>query len=182
MKFRVLVVVPISFLLNVIHGFFSLIYYGAVIAFGILAPRLSRLSESTAHELMTTILPIFLSFIESSGMITIVFGAGEFLFYMIGYYRSGGFAEVSHILFSTGWGICVFSGAILGFIGFSIGFLIASNLEKLFKLYKSVDPSSIYEIKPIQAKLSFYSTLGAGFLTIAVILMVLAVSFLPLPK
>lgn len=174
--------VPITFLLNVIHGFFSLIYYGAVVAFAILLPRLPKLSESTVYELMTLILPTFLSFIQTSGMITIVFGAGEFLFYMIGYYKAGGFAEVSYILFSTGWGICVFSGAIIGFIGFSVGLFIARNLERLFKLYRLTDPSTIYEIKQILARLSFYSTLGAGFLTIAVILMVLAVSFLPLPK
>lgn len=175
--------VPISFLLNAIHGFFSLIYYGAILIFGaVVAPRLSKLSESTVSELMTAVFPTLLSFIEASGMITIVFGAGEFFFYMIRYYRDGGLNEVASILFSTGWGICVFSGAILGIIGFSIGLLIANNFEKIFKLYKSLNPSSVYDIKLLQIKLRFYSILGAIFLTTTVILMVLAVSFLPLPQ
>ncbi|ARM74797.1 hypothetical protein [Acidianus manzaensis] len=174
--------VPISFLLNAIHGFFSLIYYGAIMIFGVVvAPKFSKLSESTITDLMRSVFPTLLSFIEASGMITIVFGAGEFFHYMIGYYKDGGLNEVSTILFSTGWGICVFTGAILGFVGFSIGLIIASNFEKIFKLYKSIDPSSINEIQFLQIKLRFYSILGAIFLTVTVILMILAVSFLPLP-
>ncbi|AWR96317.1 hypothetical protein DFR86_01325 [Acidianus sulfidivorans JP7] len=175
--------VPISFLLNVIHGFFSLIYYGAILIFGVVvAPKFSKLSEGTISELMSNVFPTLLSFIEASGMITIVFGAGEFFHYMIGYYKDGGLSEVGNILFSTGWGICVFSGAILGFIGFSIGLIIASNFEKIFKLYKSTNPESINQIQLLQIRLKFYSLLGAIFLTTTVILMILAVSFLPLPN
>ncbi|QIW22974.1 hypothetical protein EWF20_01560 [Sulfolobus sp. S-194] len=174
--------VPINFLLNVIHGFFSLIYFGAVLIFGLFGPKLSKLSEGTVSDLMLTVFPNLMSFIEASGMITIVFGAGEFFFYMIGYYRNGGIIEVEKILFSTGWGLCVFIGGILGIIGFSMGLYIASNFEKLFKLYKSLDPSVADDIRVTQSKIRLYSVVGLAFLTLTVIFMVLAVSFLPLPK
>ena len=175
--------VPISFILNVMHGFFSLIYYGSVMIFGVIvAPRLSKLSNETVNDLMYNLFPTLVSFIEATGMITIVFGAGEFIHYLIGYYRSGGISEVYHVLFSTGWGICIFSGAILGIIGFSIGLLIGHYFEKLFKLFRSIDPESIDEIKLVQGKLKYYSTFGALLLTITVILMILGVSFLPLPQ
>ncbi|BFH73149.1 hypothetical protein SJAV_10930 [Sulfurisphaera javensis] len=174
--------VPISFLLNVVHGFFSLIYFGAVMIFGVFGPRLSKLSEGSIYELMTQIFPPLMSFIEATGMITIVFGAGEFLFYMIEYYREGGISEVESIILSTDWGFCIFIGGILGIIGFSIGLIIAHNFERLFKLYKSVNPEVADEIKVTQLRLKFYSVLGMSILTLTVILMVLAVSFLPLPK
>ncbi len=180
--FLVLNLVPISFILNVLHGFFSLIYYGSVMVFGVIvAPRLSKLSNETVNDLMHTLCPTLVSFIEATGMITIVFGAGEFIHYLIGYDREGGISEVYHVLFSTGWGICIFSGAILGFIGFSMGLLIGHYFERLFKLFKSIDPESIDEITILQNKLKYYSTFGAIFLTMAVILMILGVSFLPLP-
>lgn len=148
----------------------------------VVAPRLSKLSNETVNDLMSNLFPILVSFIEASGMITIVFGAGEFIHYLIGYYRSGGINEVYHVVFSTDWGICIFSGAILGIIGFSIGLLIGHYFERLFKLFKSIDPASIDEISILQNKLKYYSTFGAIFLTIAVILMILGVSFLPLPQ
>ncbi len=175
--------VPISFILNVLHGFFSLIYYGAVMIFGVVvAPRISKLSNETVNDLMYNLFPTLVSFIEATGMITVVFGAGEFIHYLIGYYRAGGMAEVYHVLFSTGWGICIFSGAILGIIGFSIGLFIGHYFERLFKLFKSIDPKSIDEIELLQNKLKFYSIFGASLLTITVILMILGVSFLQLPQ
>ena len=174
--------VPITFLLNTIHGFFALIYFGSVMVFGIFGPKLSKLSEGTIYEILSQIFPPLMTFIEASGMITIVFGAGEFTFYMIHYYRDGGIPQVENVIFSTGWGECVFIGAILGIVGFSIGLYIAHNFEKLFKLVKSLDPSVADEIKITQYKIRFYSLLGLSFLTLTVILMVLAVSFLPLPS
>ena len=173
--------VPINFALNVIHGFFSLIYFGAVMIFGVFGSRLSSLSEGTVSDLMLTVFPAVKTFVEVSGMITVVFGAGEFLLYMIGYYKDGGIGDVEKVLFSTGWGLSVFVGAILGIIGFSIGLLIARNFERLFRLYKSLDPSAFYEIKAVQGKLRVYSVVGLSFLTLSVIFMIIAVSFLPLP-
>ncbi|MCI2414000.1 MAG: hypothetical protein MPF33_01915 [Candidatus Aramenus sp.] len=173
---------PISLVLNVIHGFFSLIYYGAVIIFGaVVAPRISKLSSEAVFELMTRLFPTILSFIEVSGMITVVFGAGEFLHYMIGYYKDGGIQEVTYVLFSTGWGVCVFVGALFGIVGFTVGLLIGRYFETLFKLYRSVDPATVDQIHLVENKLRFYSLLGTALLTITVIFMILAVSFLPLP-
>ena len=174
--------VPITFLLNTIHGFFALIYFGSVLVFGIFGPKLSKLSESNLYEILTQIMPPLMSFIEASGMITIVFGAAEFTFYMIQYYRDGGIIQIEKVIFYTGWGESVFIGAILGIIGFSMGLYIAHNFEKLFKLAKSLDPSVVDEIKLTQDRIRFFSLIGAIFLTLSVILMILAVSFLPLPS
>ncbi|MEL9969897.1 MAG: hypothetical protein QXF16_03450, partial [Metallosphaera sp.] len=83
--------VPISILLNVVHGFSALIYFGAIMIFGaVFAPRLARLSSSTLYELFKEIFPPVLSFAEAVGLLTMIFGAGEFLHYMIGYYQLGG--------------------------------------------------------------------------------------------
>ncbi len=169
--------VPINFILNVIHGFFGMIYYGAVLLFGLFYPKVEKVGD----ELLTNVFPTLVSFIESTGMITVVFGAGEFIHYMIGYYKDGGIQEVQKILL-TGWGFSILLGGILGLAGFFIGLNIGFLFERMFKAYKSIDPSSIEEVKKIKSKLSFYSKLGAVLLTLAVIFMILGVSFLPLPE
>lgn len=174
--------VPINFALNVIHGFFSLVYFGAVLIFGVFGSRLSRLSESTVSDLMMTVFPGIKTFVEVSGMITMVFGAGEFLLYMVGYYRQGGMVVVEGVLFSTGWGLSVLVGAVLGLVGYSMGLLINRNFERLFRLYRSLDPSVFEEIKEIEARLRVYSVVGMSFLSLAVVCMIVAVSFLPLPR
>ena len=174
--------VPITFLLNTIHGFFALIYFGSVLVFGVFGPKLSKLSESSLYDILTQIMPPLMSFVEASGMITVVFGAAEFTFYMIEYYKDGGISAIENVIFSTGWGESVFIGAILGIIGFSMGLYIAHNFEKLFKLAKSLDPSVVDEIKITENKIKLFSLIGTLFLTLSVILMILAVSFLPLPS
>ncbi|AWR98469.1 hypothetical protein [Metallosphaera hakonensis] len=174
---------PISILLNVVHGFSALIYFGGVMLFGaVFAPKLTRLSSSTVFELMREVFPTVLSFVEAVGLLTMVFGAGEFIHYLIGYYLAGGFSLVYRVLFSTPWGASVFSGALLGLAGFVVGIKIASTFETLFKLYKSTDPSKIDQIKLLEIKLRFYSLVGMVLLTMTVLLMVLAVSFLPIPS
>ncbi|MEM0064579.1 MAG: hypothetical protein QXR57_04185 [Metallosphaera sp.] len=174
--------VPISILLNVVHGFSALIYFGAIMIFGaVFAPRLARLSSSTLYELFKEIFPPVLSFAEAVGLLTMIFGAGEFLHYMIGYYQLGGTSLVYTVLFSTPWGASVLSGAIIGLVGFLVGVRIATLFERLFKLYKSTNPSSLDEIRVVEAKLRMYSLIGMVLLSATVLLMVLAVSFLPLP-
>lgn len=174
--------VPISILLNVVHGFSALIYFGGVMLFGaVFAPKLSKLSSSTVFELMRDVFPSVLSFAEAVGLLTMVFGAGEFIHYMLGYYRAGGTSLVYHVLFSTPWGASVFSGAVIGLAGFLVGVKIASIFETLFKLYRSTDPARIDEIRLLEMKLRFYSLVGMVLLTTTVLLMVLAVSFLPIP-
>ncbi|ABP95125.1 hypothetical protein HA72_0954 [Metallosphaera sedula] len=175
--------VPISILLNVVHGFSSLVYFGGVMLFGaVFAPKLAKLSNSTVFELMRDVFPSVLSFAEAVGLLTMVFGAGEFLYYMLEFYRSGGLSEVYRVLFSTPWGASVFSGALIGLVGFLVGVKIASIFERLFRLYRSVDPSKIDEIRVLEMKLRLYSLVGMVLLTTTVLLMVLAVSFLPLPR
>jgi hypothetical protein len=171
--------VPINFILNVIHGFFGMIYYGAVLLFGLFFPKLEKLEKE--EEILTSLFPSLVSFIESTGMITVVFGAGEFIHYMIGYYKDGGMQVVQKVLL-TGWGFSILVGGILGLAGFFVGLNIAFLFERIFKAYKSIDPSSIEEINMLKEKLSFYSKLGAILLTLSVIFMILGVSFLPLPQ
>ncbi|NON62969.1 hypothetical protein [Acidianus sp. RZ1] len=174
--------VPISIILNEIHGFFALIYFGSVMVFGIaVVPRIGKLSEGTVGEMARIFFPPILSFVEATGMVTVVFGAGEFLHYLLGYYRLGGMKEVYGIIFGTTWGLSILVGGILGLIGFFIGFFIAHYLERIFKLFRSLDPSTEVEIEMIQKRLNFLSIIGAVLLCITVILMILAVSVLPLP-
>ncbi|QKQ99019.1 hypothetical protein GWK48_00180 [Metallosphaera tengchongensis] len=175
--------VPISILLNVVHGFSSLIYFGAVMLFGaVFAPKLSKLSESTLFELMRDVFPSVLSFAEAVGLLTMVFGAGEFIHYMIGYYLEGGMGKVYQVIFGTPWGASIFTGAITGLIGFLVGVKIASTFESMFKAYRSSDPRKADDLKALKVKLRFYSLVGMVFLTATVLLMVIAVSFLPLPQ
>lgn len=156
-----------------------MIYYGAVLLFGLFFPKLEKVENE--GEFLTTLFPSLVSFIESTGMITVVFGAGEFIHYMIGYYKDGGMQEVQKVLL-TGWGFSILLGGILGLAGFLVGLNIGFLFERIFKAYKSIDPSSIREVEKLKAKLSFYSKLGAVLLTLAVILMILGVSFLQLPQ
>ncbi|MUN28955.1 hypothetical protein [Sulfuracidifex metallicus] len=174
--------VPISFALNVVHGFFGIIYYGATTVFGIaIAPRLAKLSSEAIRELMKGFLPSVLSFIESSGIVTIVFGAGQFLHYMIGYYKAGGMPEVESVLFSTGWGISILLGGIIGLFGFLVGLSVRKDINKLASVYRNILPDDA-QVNEVKTNLMKVSLIGTTLLTISVILMLVGVTFLPLPE
>lgn len=130
-----------------------MIYYGAVLLFGLFFPKLEKLEKE--EEILTSLFPSLVSFIESTGMITVVFGAGEFIHYMIGYYKDGGMQVVQKVLL-TGWGFSILVGGILGLAGFFVGLNVAFLFERIFKAYKSIDPSSIEELDMLKGKLSFY--------------------------
>ncbi len=173
--------VPIAFALNVIHGFFGLIYYGATTLFGIMiVPKLGKVSAESVRELRS-FLPGVVTFIQSSGIITIVFGAGQFLHYMIGYYKGGGLGEVYGVLFGSGWGLSVLIGGIFGILGLLTGGLVKRDMDRMMSLYRNILPD---DEMLVQARKSLQrsSMIGTILLTISVILMLVAVTFLPLPS
>ncbi len=172
--------VPISFALNVIHGFFGLIYYGATTMFGVvIAPKLSKVSSETVRELRN-FLPSAVSFIQSAGIITIVFGAGQLIHYLIGYYEGGGMSDVYHVLFGTGWGVSVFVGGIFGIAGLLMGAFVKRDMDRLMQVYRGILPDDEVLDKE-RGNLRRDSLLGTALLTVSVIFMLVAVTFLPLP-
>ncbi|WP_054846239.1 hypothetical protein [Sulfuracidifex tepidarius] len=126
-------------------------------------------------------LPGIVTLIQSSGIITIVFGAGQFLHYMIGYYKGGGMGEVYAILFGSGWGLSVLVGGVFGFIGLLIGGLVKRDMDRMMSLYRNILPDDEM-LMQARKSLQRSSMIGTVFLTISVIFMLVAVTFLPLPS